>query len=48
MEDSAKMAFTVTLIFKELIKRINSLWGKYSTCKKAKMFTNLVHNQEKL
>lgn len=47
MEDGAKMPFTVTF-FKELIKRINSLWGKFLTRKKAKMFTDLVHNQEKL
>ena len=47
MEDGAKMPFTVTF-FKELIKRINSLGGKYSTRKKAKTFTGLVHNQEKL
>ena len=47
MEDGAKMPFTVTF-FKKFIKRINTLWGKYLTCKKAKMFTDLVHNQEKL
>lgn len=48
MEYGAKMPFTVTF-FKEPIKRIiNTLLGKYLTRKKAKMFTDLVHNQEKL
>ena len=47
MEEGAKMPFTVPF-FKEPIKRINSLLGKYLTRKKAKMFTDLVHNQEKL